>query len=623
MKLKKVTIENYLSLMEVTLSFNDLTIFVGRNGSGKTSIMEALYRFFADFNAIGGGVPTGLTDYCWFNRDTTKPIRISCELELNENDFEKFFQPLPKTVRNSVKDYLGEKSLQLSISRQISLQTGWKTEYLNWGDARLVKDDKLIGLDEFSKILIPEKVTKDFILYFFTPQEMAGERLLIDKSKKVAYRSNPQIDSLVNIGIIKKSKEAVGQNYRDWVNQQGLQLIERAPTQEEVPFLMQPVTADLLNNLLANIANNIKGKFRFIPAARDERFIVGMRNPIVDSSLLASQRALSLSTTREDEFKWSTFRNWLERFLGKRIDPNPTELLVVENGIRLPVQFLGGGEQEVFALMWYLLDRDFIYGIEEPENHFHPEYLRKLFSFFKEISKERQIILSTHSPLLVDKINIENNWVVRLKERRTEVQRLKERKDLKLVLAELGLVPSDIYLKDFILFVEGGTEKEAVIPILGERLGFKDLVDRMAIISIGGEGQLKNYLRIWVELLNIVPVEYLILLDKHSERLIPSLIRELKIDIEKFSILENGSIEDYYPVNLVTKALKELFSIEVKEEDIDPSKPRDKEIEQILQKHNKIRSRWKIDIGEYIASELPQEQIPKEIKAAFERVKKK
>jgi len=103
-----------------------------------------------------------------------------------------------------------------------------------------------------------------------------------------------------------------------------------------------------------------------------------------------------------------------------------------------------------------------------------------------------------------------------------------------LVLADVGLVPSDIYLKDFVLFVEGGTEKEAIIPILGEKLGYKDLIDSIAIISIRGESQLKNYLRIWKDLLNIVPIEYLILLDKHSERLIHSLTEELKINVENF-----------------------------------------------------------------------------------------
>jgi predicted ATPase len=624
MKLRKVTINNYLCLKDVTLSFGDLTILVGKNGSGKTSILEALYRFFTDFSPIGGGVPSALSDYFWFDRDTKKPIRISLELELTEDDFEKFFQPLPKTVRDIIKNQLGENGLLLSISRQIvSLQTGWRTEYLKWGNIELIRDDKAIGLDEFSKILIPEKVSQDFVLYLFTPQEMAGDRLLVDKSKKVAYLSNPQIDSLANSGIIKKSKEAIGQNYREWCNQQGFKLIERPPAQEEVPFLIQPITVDLLNNLLANIANNIKGKFRFIPAARDEKFTAAVRNPIVDGFLLSSQRALSLSTAREDEIRWSTFRNWVERFLGKRIDPNPTELLIAENSFRLRVGFLGGGEQEIFALMWHLLDKDFIYGIEEPENHFHPEYLKKLFIFLKEISKERQIILSTHSPLLLDKTNLENNWIIKRERRETKVHKLKEKEELKFVLAELGLVPSDIYLKDFIFFVEGETEKE-VIPLLGEKLEFGEFIDRIAVIPIGGEGQIKNYLRMWLELLNIFPVEYFILLDKHSENLINKLIRELKelkIDVERFLVLERGSIEDYYPVEIVLKALKELFGIEG--ENIDPNQPRDKEIEKILKKHEKIRRGWKVDIGKYVASQISKEQIPNEIKVAFEKVKEK
>jgi len=623
MRIGKVTIENYLSLKKVSLSFGDLTILVGKNGSGKTSIMEALYRFFIDFSATGGGVPSGYNDYFWFDRDTTKPIRISVDLILDEKEFEEFFKPLPKSVLDYIKHQLGEKSFRISVCREIvSPQVGWRTEYLKWGDIPLVRDDKPTGLDELSKLLIPREAAKDFVLYFFTSQEFAGDRLLVDKSRKVAYFSNSQIDSLVSSGLIEKSTETVGQNFREWVNQQGVKLVERPPTQDEIPFLMQPITTDLLNNLLANISNNIKGKFRFIPAARDEKITPGVRSPIVEASLLSSQRALSVSTVRQDEIKWDKFREWVERFLGKRIEPNPSQLLVRDVGLRLPVQFLGGGEQEVFALMWLLLDEGFIYGIEEPENHFHPEYLRKLFRFFKEISKERQIILSTHSHLIVDKIDVQNNWIVKREGKETKVKRIEDREDLKLILAELGVVPSDIYLKDFALFVEGGTEKEAIIPIFAEKLGFENFEDYVAVISIGGEKQLKNYLRIWMELINYAPIEYLILLDKHSERLVPDLIRKMNIDINKFLILKNGSIEDYYPTPLVVDALRELFDVEISEEDIDVSRPRDKEMKRILQKHNKLRKRWKIDIGQYIAVRMPEDQIPEEIKIAFEKIKK-
>ena len=41
-------------------------------------------------------------------------------------------------------------------------------------------------------------------------------------------------------------------------------------------------------------------------------------------------------------------------------------------------------------------------------------------------------------------------------------------------------------------------------------------------------------------------------------------------------ILGERSVEDYYPVEIVVKAIKELFGIDVKKEDIGTEKPRDK-----------------------------------------------
>jgi AAA15 family ATPase/GTPase len=622
MKLRKVSINNYLSLKDVTLSFGDMTILVGKNGSGKTNILEALYRFFSDFNAVGA-TSSGLTEYYWFNKDTTNPIRISVELELDEEDFKKIFYFLPNTLHNSLKTLYGEKIFMLSISRQIDPhQYMWRTEYLRWGDIHLVKNDSPINLDEFLRNLFPEAVTKDFVLYLFTPHEMAGDRLLVDISKKVAYFPNVLVDLLARIGLIKISKDTIGQNYKDWCEQQGIKLTGRPPIIEETPFLLRIEPPDLIvTNLLSSITNNIRGKFRFIPATRDEKYVAGTRNPIVDSSLLSTQSKLSVSMIREEELKWSTFRNWVERFLERRVEPNPTELVVTENSLRIPVRFLGGGEQEIFALMCHFLDKGFIYGIEEPENHLHPEYLKKFFKFFKEISKERQLILTTHTPLLVDKTNIENNWLVKREKGETKVQQLKDREELKQVLLELGLVPSDIYFKDFILFVEGDTEKE-VIPILAEKLRFEDMIDRIFINPIGGEGKLEYHFRIWLGILNILPIEYLVLLDKHSEMHVVEVIKKLNLDSSRFYIFEKGSIEDYYPVELVMKALRDLFGIEIKEDEIDLGIPMDKAIERILDKYSKKRRGWKVDIGKYVASQMTEEQIPKEIKEILERIKK-
>jgi predicted ATPase len=633
MKIKEATIENYLSIEKLTLLFSNFTILVGKNGSGKTSILEALYIFFRDFALTGGGVPPNLRDYCWFKRDLSKPIRISLRLELEKDDIQRILSPLPQIFRDYLLGYLLKDGLEMEICREIvNPQVGWRTKSLVWGKIPLVKEDRVITLEEFSKILTPKEPLKDFVLYFFTPQEFAGDRLLVDRSKKLAYLSNPQIDFLARAGVIEKSKETIGKNFRQWAEEQGIKIVERPPNQDEVPFLIQPITADIVNNLLAGIVGQIKGKLRFIPAARDQKFdITGLHSPIIDPSLVNAQRQLAMSLAREDELRWNTFRRWVEGFLEKRLEAHPNELLVIEEDLRLPLQYLGGGEQEVFALLWQLLDEGFIYAIEEPENHFHPEYLKKLFVFFKKISDRRQIIISTHSPLLIDKADVTNNWIVKKVGGKTIVQRVEvreskegteEKVDLKSVLLELGFVPGDIFLKDFVLFVEGGTEKEAIIPIFAEKLGFQDFEDRVAVISIGGQNQLKNYLRIWTQILGYVPLEYLVILDRHSKELIHDIVKELGVEAKRFIVLERESIEDYYPPELIVEALKALGIEDITEKDIDPNKPIVKQIEKILKERGKMKKNWKIWIGHYVAEKMDKEKIPLEIQEAFNIIRK-
>ena len=53
MKIKSITLKNFRSYSgETTVSFEDLTAFVGRNDIGKSTILEALDIFFYDGKGI-------------------------------------------------------------------------------------------------------------------------------------------------------------------------------------------------------------------------------------------------------------------------------------------------------------------------------------------------------------------------------------------------------------------------------------------------------------------------------------------------------------------------------------------------------------------------------------------
>ena len=50
--------------------------------------------------------------------------------------------------------------------------------------------------------------------------------------------------------------------------------------------------------------------------------------------------------------------------------------------------------------------------IEEPENSIHPWGLRNLVEAFRIASEKKQIMLTTHSPILIDHLSPEEVWVV-------------------------------------------------------------------------------------------------------------------------------------------------------------------------------------------------------------------
>ncbi len=58
-------------------------------------------------------------------------------------------------------------------------------------------------------------------------------------------------------------------------------------------------------------------------------------------------------------------------------------------------------------------EESLILSIEEPESHLHPEAIHGLRQVLKDISKEQQVIITTHSPILVEREQISQNILVR------------------------------------------------------------------------------------------------------------------------------------------------------------------------------------------------------------------
>lgn len=91
-------------------------------------------------------------------------------------------------------------------------------------------------------------------------------------------------------------------------------------------------------------------------------------------------------------------------------------LFVKEKGISRPwtSEDISDGTIQTIALLTAVFDpRNSLVVIEEPENSVHPWALRNLVEAFRTTSEKKQILLTTHSPILIDQLKPEEVWVVR------------------------------------------------------------------------------------------------------------------------------------------------------------------------------------------------------------------
>ena len=80
----------------------------------------------------------------------------------------------------------------------------------------------------------------------------------------------------------------------------------------------------------------------------------------------------------------------------------------------LPAQYMSDGTMRLAALLTLLYEPDAagLLGIEEPENELHPQLLAGLAEELIEASGQRQLLVATHSPALLNALQPEQVWIL-------------------------------------------------------------------------------------------------------------------------------------------------------------------------------------------------------------------
>lgn len=164
----------------------------------------------------------------------------------------------------------------------------------------------------------------------------------------------------------------------------------------------------------------------------------------------------------------------------------------------------------------FLNGKPMIIAIEEPEVHLHPHAQRTFLEYLRDVSRQHQVIITTHSPVFVDRAEPKNVKTLRRVSQRDPVK-LRSRTRFRLgqtvpvpesatdnwnvIKHDLGIRLSDALMAgDVNLLIEGDTEAE-LLPAMAEALERKGgpSIDFSRVFPVRGGGSslpfLANYLR--------------------------------------------------------------------------------------------------------------------------------
>ena len=154
----------------------------------------------------------------------------------------------------------------------------------------------------------------------------------------------------------------------------------------------------------------------------------------------------------------------------------------------------GAGTQNnlIIALFRLIADLElsvyFIFAMEEPENSLHPKAQRQLLSIIQDISRQSQVIITTHSPVFIDRSQYENNILLTRTTNGNTVAKIFNPEIIGDIRTDLGIKSSDALLKgggNCAILVEGNTEEDG-FPVFMEMMGLSEFQLGIAIINMQG-----------------------------------------------------------------------------------------------------------------------------------------
>ena len=476
MKIESLTIKGFKSFKdEVTIQLDEFTAFIGSNGSGKTSVLEALTRLFS----------------------TNKSLR-----NIQSTDF---YIPLDEKLED--KD---ERNLSIEVKLIFpELTTGENTDAISAVFKQMIVNEP--DGEPYCRILLESKWVNSAIQGGDIEEKIFW---ITTASETVEDTDKLPLNNLDRAKIQLHYVPAT-RNPQEHLKQTSNAIMHR--------LLMSIEWSEELKNELQTIAETIKTKFQAetgVNAIQAE--LTSLWNKLFTAEIYQS---VNLSPFSSDFEKILTKT---EISFTPSIEGNEQTSERLSDGMKSLFYFTLIGT--LFEIENRILREDDlkmsrlplpifnIFAIEEPENHLAPHYLGRIMKVFRDISNSNraQVLITSHTPTIIKRVEPEEIRHIRLSENRESVLstiKLPEKTDeaFKYVKEAVKAYP-ELYFSKLIVFGEGDSE-ELVLAKVAE--SFDILVDQAFISVVPLGGRFVNHF--W-KLLDQLGIPYITLLDYDNER---------------------------------------------------------------------------------------------------------
>ncbi|MBK3332932.1 AAA family ATPase [Persephonella atlantica] len=483
MKIKKLSVKNFRSLKDLEIEFNeDITCIVGENDAGKTSILDCI-RAFSDSETLYKIDP----DDFYKNGDYTEE-EIVIKLELSNGvEIGKIYQK--------------EKPNNPSVS------TYYEKEYL---------DREIREIKEFfeEKEIIDKQINQlendDYINFI--------ERLKrLSKNLGETFRINSKVETIIS-------------NIENKINENE----ENNKIKIERGFTISVYYLDGKN--IDNIENTIEKLFFSDIKTKIWQETVDIKEEKIPLKDLLDRKIEN--SLREREKDLSPLEEKLKNYLNKEnlkihVEKNYTNpslnvsfkvLLKDEYGNAINTQKKGDGTKRRITMA--LLEEKFkekineneikIFIFDEPDTHLHVKAQRDLLKLFKNYGIDKQIILTTHSPFIINSLKPTQIKFVRLDENLSKVEHFKSENSLeidKILKEDLGIENILLFFARKILIVEGISEVNFFETLYLKKYGNTPYGDFIKILSANSINNFPQAIELITSVMNFPLKDIYILAD--------------------------------------------------------------------------------------------------------------